>query len=247
MRTGGRIRTGLVGAAVVAMITAAACVPGAGSAPNPYPLSLGRAYDRLPPEVRSAFDARLRAAFEPRLGSASTHDEVNALYQAMLVRGYGRLDDSRLVLFLRLRTAALDAVDPASCAAYGRLDRDGFLGSDASQRMDEALPADQYEQFAGIQVDAVEAEAVAERPDASLSPLGVGSVPEAVMSPIFERVFAGLDPSTAKRAAAVLGSNDTSDAAVCSTWRAIYHGALALDAQALAIYARGDVVPPATP
>ena len=221
-----------------------------GGSPQPTPayhLEFGAAFDRLPSEVSSGFDTRLHVVLDPRLGASPTFSDAEALYQAMLLRGYGRLDDARLVEMLRLRAAALERADVASCAAFGRLDRDAFNTSDAGSRLDLTLDEEEYKRYFAIQVDAVEAEAAAEGPGGSLTPGGAGAVAETVMSAIFRRVFEGLEPADAQVAYPVLTGSDNTDASVCRAWRAIYRGVLELDPAALATYARGDIVPPLTP
>jgi hypothetical protein len=209
-----------------------------------YTVTFGPSFGRLTSAEAMAVGTRVKAALDPLMAPSATRVEIASRIGAMVQRGYGRLDDASLVELLRLRTAALAKVDVASCAAYGRLDRESFLNSEATIRMDEALDVDQYASNIEIEVDAIEAEATAEGPRGSLLPAGVGAVPGATMDALFRKVYSGLDPTDAKNVAAVITNADDTDVNVCAAWRAIYTGVLSLDSANLATYARGDVVAP---
>jgi hypothetical protein len=226
-----------IGAAVVASLGIKVLVGLlAGSvATTAFGAFFGGPWDHLPSDVRSDYEARLQAAVGDQIKGLPEAQAADRI-QAMVRQGLTRVDSQALVRHLTLEVAALDATDVATCAAFGRASISGQTQkADVGQRLVSALDAESYQEYVGINIAGVEAEARQSPPVRPVDPSG---------DAILGRLLAGLPSAQlATLQAMATSSAATSDAAACAVIRSVYDAVVRLSPADLAIVARVDVGP----
>src|SRR5438045_2769454 len=116
-------------------------------------------WQHLPADVRSSYEARLQTAVGDQTKGMS-QSQVADRVETMVQHGLARLDDQTLVRHLTLEVAGLDKTDVKTCAAFGRASISGQAQSaDVAQKLIGALDPLAYQEFVGINIAGIEAEA----------------------------------------------------------------------------------------
>lgn len=195
----------------------------------------GGPYQRLPSEVRSQFEQRVKTAVGSQLegmSEASAADRVRSLVQHGLVR----LDDATLVRHLTLQTQALDRGDAASCAGFARASIGGKPASpDIARGLMAALDDRSLQEYLDINVQGLEAEARA-APAAR-------TVTEAQAQTLFETLAGRLGEQDIATIQALSAGTTTTDEAACHAVRSLYDTALTMSPADVALLARYDIQP----
>ncbi len=191
---------------------------------------------RLSADDRDAYLARLEAALGDR-GKGLSDAEVGELVERTEADGMPRLDDAALVDHLAIQAAALDAVDDATCAAFGRSSLGSQpLSDEVTTDVVAAIPDDRIKAWVEISVRAVEASVHSTAPVPTPDP--------AASDAAFTALFEALPAADLERVQVVAGDTIAApDAEVCWAIRTMYGGALALPPDQKAIVARVDVSP----
>lgn len=197
--------------------------------------AFGGPWERLPADVRSAYEQRLQSAAGNQLDGL-TDAQVASKIDGWLAGGYPRLDDARLVRHLELAVQALGATDEATCAAFGRHSLVGAAFSDASEaKLVGALDAAATIEWVGLNVDAIEAE-LRGFPE----PVAVSTADsDALVTTLLDR----LTEAELATFAALGSGGSATDPETCGAIRSLYNGILVLDPADKALMARIDVQP----
>jgi hypothetical protein len=235
-----RGRLGLVlaavagGAGIVAVKILSGLVVGSvvGSALGSF---FGGPYQRLPPDVRTQFEQRIKNGLGNQLdglSEAAAADRVRSLVQ----RGLVRLDDAVLVRYMTMQVQALDRGETATCAAFARASVGGKVPSaDVSRGLLGTLDDRALQEFMEINVRGLEAEARA-APAAR-------TVSEDQADALFERLGARLASEDVDTIQALGAGTTVTDEAACHAIRNLYDTALTMAPEDVAIFARYDVQP----
>ena len=150
----------------------------------------GGPWDKLPGDVKNAYEQRLETAIGHRLdGMANAQQETQVA--AWLRSGYSRLDDRRLTRHLELEVDALIKADVGTCATFGRSSISGTpIDSSTSNKIVGSLDQASMVEFLGLNVEAIEAEL-----RGSPTPIHVTSAQTSAELPADDRrPHAGRDP-----------------------------------------------------
>jgi hypothetical protein len=195
--------------------------------------AFGGPWDRLPSDVKEEYTRRLEAAVGNQLNGLSDAEKTTRV-EDILLAGYARLSDDRLVRRLELQTLALHRTDDATCAAFGRIGLEGAVGSgEVAVKMLDALGQSATIEWIGINVEAVEAE-------------GRGSPDPIIVSATesdraYEELIASLSASELESFTLLSSGGESTDAELCQAVRTLYDASLRLDAQSLEVMARIDI------
>jgi hypothetical protein len=194
----------------------------------------GTPMGRISGDDRHAYSDRLEKALGERAKGLSDADAA-ALFERVERQGMPLLDDAALIDHLQIQTAAIGAVDEASCAAFGRASLAGTQASDDVQKkIVAAIPDDRVKAWIEVSVRAVERGATASSPAPTLDPAATDAA--------YQALFESLPTADSARVGKVAGDlAGSSDADVCWTIRTVYRGVAALPPDKLAIIARVDV------
>jgi hypothetical protein len=197
----------------------------------------GSQWDRLPGDVKSGYEARLNAAIGTRFDGQSDANSAAGL-QRMVMSGLARLDDQRLERRLQLESTALDALDAATCGRVAR----AFLASSRptqadAEKMIGVLDGPSFQAWAGINVDAVEAEAAGNPPRRTVSAGAVSAASDLVLATL-------TDAETSTLAAAGSPGESITDEAACDAARAFYRAGVNAGGSTFATLALLDVASP---
>lgn len=227
-------------AGIVAVIVALLAIPGAKFL---LPLLAGGAisvvisggafvgpYERLPPDVRSAYQERIEAVEPPSFQTWAEAAQATWIESA-LVGGTPRLDDAELIRRLELQTTALRRADTATCAAFATETpiTDATTGRLLHHLRDAEL-VDWYD----IAIRAIEAQVAAVEIPRVIS----DTEAEALLVRVIEAA-----PPAESDAMQALFAGTADPALACAGFRALYEGIARLDPVDLAIAARLDVQP----
>jgi hypothetical protein len=235
-----RNRLGLVlralgaGAGIIAIKVISGLVVGSvvGSALGSF---FGGPYQRLPSEVRSQFEQRVKTAVGSQLDGMSEASAVERV-RTLVQRGLVRLDDATLVRHLTLQTQALDRGDAASCAGFARASIGGKPASaDVSRGLMAALDDRSLQEFLDINVKGLEAEARAAPPARTVTDTQAQAIFETLAGRLTEQDIVAIQALTA-------GTTTTDDAA-CHAVRSLYDTALTMSPTEVAVLARYDIQP----
>jgi hypothetical protein len=197
--------------------------------------AFGGPYGRLPGDVRSGFEARLKTALGDTLKD-QTDSEQSATILRLVTSGLPRLEDGLVDENFRLTAKALAASDGASCAAVSRA---VVAGTDppesAASAMINTLSDADLQRWFEIRISAVEAEVRG-------SPAQV-VVGDAAVDPLYEKLFAIMSTDDIDTFRALAGGETVEDAALCSAVRSLYASVLTLPAADAVLFARYDVSP----
>jgi hypothetical protein len=195
----------------------------------------GGPYQRLPPDVRTQFEQRIKTGLGNQLdglSEAAAADRVRSLVQ----RGIIRLDDALLVRYMTVQVQALDRSETATCAAFARASVGGKVPSaEVSRGLLGTLDDRSLQEFMEINVRALEAETRA-APAAR-------TVSEDQADGMFERLGTRLSSQDVDTIQALGASTTVTDEAACRSVRNLYDTALTMDAADVALFARYDVQP----
>ena len=195
----------------------------------------GGPWDKLPSDVKNAYEQRLETAVGHRLdGMANAQQETQVA--TWLKSGYSRLDDRRLTRHLELEVDALNRADVGTCAAFGRSSIAGVqIDSSTSNKIVGALDQASMVEFLGLNVEAIEAEL-----RGSPTPIHVTS---AQTSASFQAMLGGLSQAEILTLSNLSSGQKAGDADTCNAIRGLYRQALQLDPASKAIVARFDIDP----
>jgi len=190
----------------------------------------GGPYQRLPDDVRGGFEQRLDAALNHQLDGLSDADQ-KARLNALIFGGLPRLDDATVLAHLRLQVAAVAKADVPTCAAYARIDfAQAKAPTDLSLKLIALLDDAQLQQWAEINVEAIEAE-VHKSPAAR-------TVAASDVAPAFGTVLQSMPTADLATVQSMVSGSTVSDAAACSAERSINTEAFKLPPSDLALVAR---------
>ena len=196
---------------------------------------LGGPYQKLPSDVRSGFESRVKTAVGGQLEGMSD-SAASARLSSLVQHGLVRLDDQHLVRHLTIQTQALDRADTPSCAGFARASIGGKAPSDAVVRgLMGALETPALQEFMEINIEGLEAEARG-------SP-GAETVTDDQVNPVFDKIFATFPDQDATAIQGLVNGTTTTDEAACHAVRTLYDSALTMAPADLAILARFDVQP----
>lgn len=197
--------------------------------------AFGGPYVRLPGDVRSGFEARLKTALGDTLKD-QTDPEQSATILRLVTSGLPRLEDGLVDQNFRLTSKALAASDGASCAAVSRAVVAGTEPPEsAASAMINTLSDTDLQQWFEIRIAAVEAEVRG-------SPAQV-VVEDAAVGPLYDKLFAIMSSGDIDTFRALAGGETVEDAALCSAVRSLYASVLTLPAADAVLFARYDVSP----
>lgn len=197
--------------------------------------AFGGPWDRLPTDVREAYEQRLEAAAGSQLDGLSDA-QIATKIDGWLTGGYPRLDDAKLIRHLELAVQALNATDEATCAAFGRNSLAGVAFSDEFEaKLIGALDPAATTEWVGLNVDAIEAEL-----RGSPEPLAVSA---AESDALVTRLLARQPEAEIATLAALADGESATDPETCVAIRSLYNGILVLDPADKALMARIDVQP----
>jgi hypothetical protein len=195
----------------------------------------GGPYQKLPSDVRSGFESRIKTAVGSQLDGLSesaTSDRLSSLVQHGLVR----LDDQHLVRHLTIQTHALDLADTKSCAGFARASVGGKAPTeDVVRGLMGALETPALQEFMEINIEGLEAEARG-------SP-GAETVTDDQVNPVFDKIFATFPDDDSTAIQGLVNGTTTTDEAACHAVRTLYDSALTLAPADQAILARFDIQP----
>ena len=235
-----RGRLGLVlaalagGAGIVAVKILSGLVVGSvvGSALGSF---FGGPYQRLPPDVRTQFEQRIKAGLGNQLDGLSETAAVDRV-RSLVQRGIVRLDDPLLVRYMTVQVQALDHSETATCAAFARASVGGKVPSaEISRGLLGKLDDRSLQEFMEINVRALEAEARAAPAARTIS--------EDQADAMFERLAPRLSSQDVDTIQALGAGTTVTDEAACSAVRNLYDTALTMDPADVALFARYDVQP----
>lgn len=197
--------------------------------------AFGGPWERLPTDVREAYEQRLETAAGSQLDGLSDA-QVATKIDGWLAGGYPRLDDARLVRHLELAVQALGATDEATCAAFGRHSLVGAAFPDESEaKLVGALDSAATIEWVGLNIDAIEADL-----RGSPEPVAVSvAESDALVTKLLDR----LSEAELATFAALGGGRSATDPETCGAIRSLYNGILVLDPADKALMARIDVQP----
>lgn len=197
--------------------------------------AFGGPWERLPTDVREAYEQRMEAAAGSQLDGLSDA-QIATKIDGWLAGGYPRLDDARLVRHLELAVQALGATDEATCAAFGRHSLVGAAFTDESEaKLVGALDSAATVEWVGLNVDAIEAELRGFPEAVAVS----GAESDALVTKLLDR----LTEAELATFAALGGGESATDPDTCGAIRSLYNGILVLDPADKALMARIDVQP----
>lgn len=197
--------------------------------------AFGGPWDRLPSDVRSGYEQRLKAAVADRFDGLSDA-QVATEVQRLVASGLLRLDDARITRHLELQIVALGRSEERICADFGRRSFAGLpVADETSTAMISSLTTEGLVEWIGISVEAIEAESRGSPPPAA--------VVDAEASRLFELIFAGMGDADIRTIGTITQGGSTTDAEACAAARALYAQTQLLDPASEAAIARLDIQP----
>lgn len=193
----------------------------------------GGPWEKLPSEIRSAYEDRIEAAVGNRVDGLSDQ-EAGERIAGWVTSGYLRLDDDQLIRRLELQTAALERADLATCAGFGRSSLKGEVAPDeVGLGLVGSLEQAGTVEWIGLNVTAIEAEMKGQPAQRRVS--------ENEANAAFMDLFGRLTKADVEELTTI--GAGTPDADVCGAVRQLYAAALTLDRAQLEVIARYDIQP----
>ena len=191
----------------------------------------------LPSESRDRIKEELKATVASSTQGLSS-EQARARISDLTVKGFARLDDQRAIRRLELQVAALNAADPATCAAFGRASIAGTLSGerDLAIRLIRALKPAELEEWFELSIAAIKLEQAGQPAAQRVTDADF----ERVMTPVFE-AYSEAEATALQNVSS--NPKSVTDAEVCSVIRRLYTAAVQLPPNDRVIVARYDIQP----
>ena len=203
----------------------------AGVASSTLGAFFGGPASRLPSDTQTTLEHRINAAVGTSLDGLSDADK-QARILLLIKGGLPRLDAAKLLQRVQLESAAVNAVDEASCASFARAGTTGKVDQDVNAKVIAALDTTSFGAWIEINVEAIEAQ--------SAGAPAARTIAQADSDAMYKALFALMSPTDISALTALGSGTEETDSVACTAVRSLYANGIKLGPVDAANFALAD-------